>query len=78
MRKEIFMLALTFFLAIFCAGCNSSKDSVSITKDEAHSFVDDDLRIGDIRDMANTENGFYGVQHVLRGLGYESDLLARP
>lgn len=59
MKKEIYMLALTFFLAIFCAGCNSSKDSVSITKDETHSFVDDDLRIGDIRDIANTEKGFY-------------------
>lgn len=61
MRKTILILVITALLALSCVGCNSSKDSNSFSVEDFNSFTDDDLRTGDVREIANTENGFYYI-----------------
>ena len=68
MKKKIFTLVVTFLMATSCAGCSFTEKNRTVTKEEAHSFCDDDLRIGDIRDVANTEDGFYFIGEY--GLSY--------
>jgi hypothetical protein len=59
MKKRIVTLAITLLLATTFTSCASSKEKTAVTSHEVYSYADDDLRVGDIREYANTENGFY-------------------